>query len=139
MQGNDRRHTFAASGNRSLPLPSRRRTWLLGCFLDVRNVWIVEVQRERSRHRYCEAGCDYHRRRFSPRILWILARSTIHAVTPALFLSSTSRPLGPSWPWTDVSTNASCLMKALFPCPYLQFKTQSIFQLHRTVATRKNK
>lgn len=111
--------TFAATGNGSLPLPSRRRAGLLRSLLDVRYVRIVEVQCERSGHRYGEAGGDHHRRGSSSRVSWILARPAVHAIAPSLLLSSASRPLWPPRPWTYITAHARRLMKTLLPGPYL--------------------
>lgn len=111
--------TFAATGDRPLPLPPRRCTRLLRSFLDVRNVWIVEVQCERSRHRYGKTGGDYHRRGSPSWIGWILAGATVHAVTPAFLFSSAARSLWPPGPWAYITANAGCLVKTLFPRPHL--------------------
>lgn len=113
-------YTFTASRNRPLPLSPRRGARLLRCFLDIRNVRIVEVQCERSGHRYSEASGDHHRWRSSSRVRWILARSTIHAVTSTFFFSTTSWPLGPPRSWPYVSAYAGCLMETLFSCPHLK-------------------
>lgn len=111
--------TFAATGNRSLPLPPWRRARLLRSLLDVRYVRIVEVQCERSGHGYGEAGGDHHRRGSSSWISWILARPAVHAIAPSLLLSSASRPLWPPRPWTYIAAHACRLMKTLLPGPYL--------------------
>lgn len=53
--------TFAATGNRPLSLSPRGSARLLWCFLDVRNVRIVEVQGERVGHGYGKTGGNHYR------------------------------------------------------------------------------